>query len=234
MAEIECGKGHLYDSEQYAACPYCNNSQKQVFFETPVSAGNRTVPLEGIQPNAAGGFAVGSGGSVTKPLISPEMTPFATEIGKTRPLDMPEEKKVTEQSKTVGFMEEKLGINPVVGWLVCIEGKTKGKDYKLYGHVNTVGRSKKSDVCLDEDKTISEENHARISYSDKNNRFNIIPADGKNLFYVNGDEVLMPTLLSAYDVIDFGETTLIFVPLCGERFVWSSDENNKTINDKNN
>jgi hypothetical protein len=79
------------------------------------------------------------------------------------------------------------------------------------------------DVCLDEDKTISEENHARISYSDKNNRFNIIPADGKNLFYVNGDEILMPTQLNAFDIIEFGETALIFVPLCCERFVWKKE-----------
>ena len=219
MAEIECGKGHLYDSDQYAACPYCNSSQQQVFFETPVSAQNRTVPLEGAQQqNIAGGV------SVTKPLISPESGLVATGINKTRPLDMPEGPKVTEKNITVGYLEEKLGIDPVVGWLVSIEGKAKGKDYKLYGRVNTVGRSKKMDVCLEDDKTISEENHARISYSDKNNRFIINIAEGKNLFYVNGDEILVPTQLNAYDVIEFSdETTLIFVPLCCDRFIWQKD-----------
>ena len=24
MAQIECGRGHLYDPEKYATCPYCN------------------------------------------------------------------------------------------------------------------------------------------------------------------------------------------------------------------
>ena len=215
MAEIECGKGHLYDADQHAACPYCNSSQQQIFFETPVSTQNRTVPLEEAQQqNAAGGV---------KPLISPDAGQSVTAINKTRPLDMPGEQKVTEKSKTIGYMEEKLGINPVVGWLVCIDGKTKGKDYKLYGHVNTVGRSTEMDICLEEDKTISEENHARISYSDKNNRFNIIPADGKNLFYVNGNEVLVPTLLNSYDIIEFGETTLVFVAFCGDKFIWQKD-----------
>jgi hypothetical protein len=213
MAEIECGKGHLYDSEQYAACPYCNSAQKQVFFEDkPVGAPGKTAPLQGAQQN----------NSVTRPLITPDNSPPVISAGKTVPLDI-EAQKVTAANKTVGYMEEKMGIDPVVGWLVCIEGKTKGKDYKLYGHVNTVGRSKKMDVCLEEDKTISDENHARISYSDKNNRFNIIPADGKNLFYLNGDEILVPTQLNAYDVIDFGETSLIFVPLCCDRFIWQKD-----------
>ena len=27
MAQIECGRGHLYDPEKYAVCPYCNTHQ---------------------------------------------------------------------------------------------------------------------------------------------------------------------------------------------------------------
>ena len=219
MAEIKCAKGHSYDPDQYAACPYCNNAQQQVFFETPVVAQNATAPLGGVQQHNA---------SITSPLISPEAERSATGINKTRPLFAPaaaaEEKKVTDKQRTVGYMEEKLGLNPVVGWLVCIDGKAKGKDYKLYGHINTVGRSSKMDVALTEDKMISDENHARISYSEKNNKFFIAPADGKNLFYVNGDEILVPTQLNAYDVVDFGETTLIFVPLCSDRFIWQKED----------
>ena len=28
MAQIECGRGHLYDPEKYAVCPYCNTHQQ--------------------------------------------------------------------------------------------------------------------------------------------------------------------------------------------------------------
>jgi hypothetical protein len=79
------------------------------------------------------------------------------------------------------------------------------------------------DVSLEDDKTVSEENHAKISYSDKNNRFIIMPADGTNLFYVNEEEILVPTQLNAYDMIEFGETKLIFVPFCCDKFVWSGE-----------
>jgi len=218
MAEIECGKGHLYDSDLYAVCPYCNKSQRQGSKEKTINDVGRTAPLKDSQQKSIREH------NVTRPVISPESgRSLATDVGKTRPLTSQERQLVNDTNKTVGYMEEKLGMNPVVGWLVCIYGKSKGKDYKLYGHINTIGRSNKMDVCLEDDKTISEENHARISYSDKNNRFYITPADGKNLFYVNGREILSPTQLNAYDIIDFGETVLIFVPLCCERFIWNND-----------
>ena len=28
MAQIECGRGHLYDPEKYPTCPYCKNNQQ--------------------------------------------------------------------------------------------------------------------------------------------------------------------------------------------------------------
>ena len=28
MAQIECGRGHLYDPDKYPACPYCGGGQK--------------------------------------------------------------------------------------------------------------------------------------------------------------------------------------------------------------
>ena len=70
---------------------------------------------------------------------------------------------------------------------------------------------------------LSMENHARISYSDRNNRFNLLPGDGRNIVYLNGEEVFSATPLQAYDLIDFGETKLLFVPLCGERFTWKQE-----------
>ena len=40
MAQIECGRGHLYDPDKYSSCPYCKNNQKIV-----VSAAGRTAPI---------------------------------------------------------------------------------------------------------------------------------------------------------------------------------------------
>ena len=62
---------------------------------------------------------------------------------------------------------------------------------------------------------------ARVGYGEKNNRFTLIPADGSNVIYLNGEEVYTPVVLEPYDVIDFGQTKLVFVPLCSKRFRWS-------------
>ena len=74
---------------------------------------------------------------------------------------------------------------------------------------------------------ISSENHARISYSDKHNRFHLLPGDGRNLIYLNDEEVFAAMPLHPYDLIDFGETKLLFVPLCGDRFSWNSEGGEK-------
>ena len=104
---------------------------------------------------------------------------------------------------------------------MCIEGAEKGKDYRLLGRINTIGRGEKSDVRIQGDPAISHVNHARVGYGEKNNRFTLIPADGSNVIYLNGEEVYTPVVLEPYDVIDFGQTKLVFVPLCSKRFRWS-------------
>ena len=130
---------------------------------------------------------------------------------------------VTSAGKTVGMMQEKMGFDPVVGWLVCTEGPSRGKSYTIRGGINSIGRSDRMDITITGDRTISAENHARLSYSDKNNRFNLLPGDGRNIVYLNGEEVFSPMPLKAYDQIDFGATKLLFIPLCGEQFTWTPE-----------
>ena len=123
-----------------------------------------------------------------------------------------------------GMMQEQMGFDPVVGWLACVEGPSRGKSYTIRGGINAIGRGDRMDITITGDRTISMENHAKISYSDRNNRFNLLPGDGRNIVYLNGEEVFSATPLQAYDLIDFGETKLLFVPLCGERFTWKKEE----------
>ena len=136
---------------------------------------------------------------------------------------------VTAAGKTVGVMQAKMGFDPVVGWLVCVEGPSRGKSYTIRGGINSIGRSDRMDIVITGDMKISAENHAKVSYSDKNNRFNLIPGDGRNIVYLNDDEVFSAMPLKAYDIIDFGETKLMFVPLCGEHFTWKMGAENGTV-----
>ena len=242
MAQIECGRGHLYDPEKYPTCPYCKNNQQITvaaagrtapirvtdagrtapLSSTPVTADSRTMPPRGYTPQGAV--------SVTAPQktmpprgYAPQPPAPAAEPESTAPPKFPGP-SVLDAGKTVGMMQEQMGFDPVVGWLACVEGPSRGKSYTIHGGINSIGRSERMDITVTGDMTISAENHAKLSYSDRNNRFNLIPGDGRNIVYLNGDEVFAATPLNAYDIIDFGETKLLFVPLCGERFTWKDGE----------
>src|SRR5258708_3260880 len=51
------------------------------------------------------------------------------------------------------------GIDAVVGWLVCVHGRNRGRDYRIRSENNTVGRSENMDICISGDDLISRERH---------------------------------------------------------------------------
>ncbi|MBO6239518.1 MAG: FHA domain-containing protein [Butyrivibrio sp.] len=199
MALAECSNGHLYDTDQYATCPYCQGGINRVEFSEPTSGVGRTV-------------GIGTPGGV----------PITPEIGATvAPAGYGTPKAANEDTgKTVAVMQKSMNTDPVVGWIICIEGTDKGKDYRVFGKNNTIGRSEKMDICIKGDSTISRENHAKLAYDIKHNVFHLIPADNVNGIYVNDEPVYVPTQLHAYDLIELGESKFVFIPFCSEQFTW--------------
>ena len=110
--------------------------------------------------------------------------------------------------------------NPVVGWLVCIEGKHLGKAFPLFTGKNFIGRSIDMDVCLENDLSISRNKHAIIVFEPMRRLFFAQPGEGHELFYVNDNVILASTQLKARDVISIGLIKLMFVPFCDEKFGW--------------
>lgn len=117
---------------------------------------------------------------------------------------------------------KKIPARPIVGWLICVEGPDIGKDYRIYSQYNYIGRAEHMDICLSGDPCISAERAAIIAYDPRKNNFTFAVGTGHNLIYVN-DEVLMNSAtLNPYDQLTIGETKLLFIPLCGERFTWNT------------
>lgn len=121
---------------------------------------------------------------------------------------------------TVGVACKKTGIDPVVGWLVCVEGVERGRDYRICSERNFIGRDAKMDICIGGDDSISRENHAIISFNPKKCSFLLTPGESRGIVYLNDDEVAVPMELQAYDTIELGQTKLMFLPWCGEKFKW--------------
>lgn len=113
------------------------------------------------------------------------------------------------------------GVDPVVGWLVCVDGPDRGRDYRLHSERNFIGRASGMDVAVLGDDTVSRENHAVVSFNPRGNEFKVAPGTGRGLVYLNDTEVEAPKKLSAGDLVTVGRTRLRFVPLCGKDFSWS-------------
>ena len=114
--------------------------------------------------------------------------------------------------------------DPVVGWLVVIEGPGKGSAVQIGNGQNTVGRDE-SRIRLDfGDPQISRTDHAVISYDPRANQFYIQQGKGVNLVYLEGSPVLAPTLLEHGSTISIGGTTLRFVAFCDDKFRWKDAE----------
>lgn len=130
-----------------------------------------------------------------------------------------------DDAQTVALAQDRMGFNPTAGWLVCASGAARGQDYKIRTERNSLGRSDKMDICIKGDLGISRENHAVISYNPKARTFSLIPGEGKSIIYLNGQEVLSPVRLTAYDRIEISATVLVFIPLCSEVFSWDDEAN---------
>ncbi len=112
--------------------------------------------------------------------------------------------------------------DPPVGWLVVVQGPGQGKVVTIGNGSNAIGRDPGERICLDfGDETISRHGHTTITYDPRGKKFYIQHGGGKNLTYVEENPVLLPTELEAFSNIQIGETVLLFVPLCGERFDWA-------------
>ena len=125
---------------------------------------------------------------------------------------------VGNDQRTVGIFSSKGKFMPVVGWFVCTDGNEKGRDYRIVSGRNFVGRSYQMDIVISDDPEISRENHCSVVYDPKTFSFNIVPGSG--MVYINDKEIVNPYVLTPYDKVVLGKTTLQFIPYCKEGVIW--------------
>lgn len=226
MEIIGCGKGHYYNPELYSTCPECAKENGGIDYL------GVTEPVDFSQ------YANNIGS--TEPAYFHGVGDIA-DIGKTEPVsclldnvmktsdfkDSFQNKagsKVQDYGKTMYVTPNGMGsipFNPVVGWLVCIEGPAKGRDYQIHSHYNYIGRGQHMDICISGDECISTERAAVIAYDTEEKFFSFGPSMGHNVVRVNGKMLMNAVVLNAFDELTIGKTKLLFVPLCGERFDWN-------------
>ncbi len=103
-----------------------------------------------------------------------------------------------DPDKTMSINGTTDSVNPVTGWLVCIEGPQYGKDYKIHAGKNFIGRADNMHIQILGDNSISRINHAAIIYDSKNRSTYLLPGDSSGLAYLNGEAVYTPVALSPF------------------------------------
>ena len=135
MNLTKCKNGHYYDADKYPNCPHCTggvNTDDDVTVnmeQTGTGFGNS----QGISQTV--GFwepsqsqSSPSPSSVTLgPGNGPVSLMQAVNAAAAVPVNVQQE---ADEDKTVSYYGGTLETEPVVGWLVCIEGKQLGKAFE--------------------------------------------------------------------------------------------------------
>ena len=126
-----------------------------------------------------------------------------------------------EAQQSVSEQVKKSGpIDPVVGWLVCIQGNHFGDSFNIVAGMNSIGRNDSNRIVLDRDPSVSREKHALITYEPKHRHFYVKPGDSSGLTYLNEEYITETKQIKEKDTIELGNSKFIFIPLCGEDFTW--------------
>ncbi|HEX4802277.1 MAG TPA: FHA domain-containing protein [Myxococcaceae bacterium] len=199
MAEkmIRCAEGHFFDPSKHTACPWC---------ALPADAGPGSEKTRPLRPVVAEMGPPPLPGAVPPPPVFPPPQP-AVAPAATRRLG-------TESG--IGKPD------PVVGWLVVLDGPDRGRDYRLHSEKNFIGRAPHMDVCIASDDTVSRERHGVIIFDPKKQVFWVLPGDSSGLVYLNGEIVHSPSQINRDDVLEIGHSKLVLIPFCGEKYSWAS------------
>lgn len=210
MAIVRCERGHHYNDSQTPTCPYCEGD----------GLIGQTIPLNEVAPSVT---PAPVGGMNQTEMLTPKPTVSYNNGG----ADIPATKFVADvQDGHTVLMnpakQDEISINandlPVTGWFVVVEGDHTGTDLRVHTGRNTIGRAKSNDICLDFDQKITKENACSITYDGRSNEFFITIGEDKNGIYLNNSILLQPTKITDDDVLEIGETKLVFRAFCNDKF----------------
>ncbi len=111
--------------------------------------------------------------------------------------------------------------DPVVGWVVVIDGPGRGQARAVGYGMNSIGRGPTERISLEfGDEQMSRTGHAVLTYDPRSRKFYLQHGGGRNLTYLGDQAVLTPTEIVSNTDILIGRTKLRFIALCGPDFDW--------------
>lgn len=199
-----CNKGHWYDTSVSKACPHCKQESEKLGIRlNDIEEDDRTISIAeaGISLGKELDAIIGNASGVMPSRAEPQ----------------------SDDDKTISFgFFGTAKVQPVTGWLVCMTGKERGKDFRLHVGKNFIGRSQSMDVVLVDDKKISRNKHCSVIYDPKGDLF-YVSAEGGNLVYLNDELLETSKELEEDDKITIGDTRLVFIPFSRGKRKWEEE-----------
>ena len=153
-------------------------------------------------------------------ILTPQQNVF---VPAAQPVATPEPPKPVDPNATVAMTESDMDYLPRVharAFLVCIDGPMTGASFVFQENKAVIGRQKNYEIALFRDNSVSRSQHAIIRYDKDYLKYTIEPGEADKIVTVNGFQINQPYVLGLYDIIGIGQSRLLFIPVCSEKFAW--------------
>lgn len=163
-------------------------------------------------------------------VAEPEQIPVAVESEQvvSEPVAVPnvaveEPVQPDDPNATVTITESDMDYTPRThtrAFFVCIDGPMTGASFVFRENKAIIGRQMDYEISLFRDNSVSRNPHAIINYYQDAIRYTVSCGDAEKRVSVNGQYISVETELKLYDVVGIGQSRLLFVPICSEKFAW--------------
>ncbi len=210
MADKRCENGHFID-ESWDLCPYCpaESGEKEIPVVRPARA---VAPAEPAPARPMPNSPVSAPRRTEAPVVAPA-APVAPVV------------QMPPMERTVAVPKSDLSGAPakryVVGWLVGLNGATRGESFPVRIGRNVLGRDRRSDIVITDDQASS--HHADLVFRPEERRFILMDHNSTNGTYVNEGEIEPRRDLAVQDVIRIGSQKFVFMPLIHDGFYWDDE-----------
>ena len=117
-------------------------------------------------------------------------------------------------------LNEDKNSNPVIGYLICIDGMHKGKSFDIKEGRNFIGRSMAMDISLSGNPKIQRERHAIVTFDPRSKTCFFQPEETRELIYINDELVFGPSKINHEDIILMADEKFIFFKLTCDKIDW--------------
>ena len=142
----------------------------------------------------------------------PEPAPVGQPAPIRQPAPAPYQQPVNDPyQQSAAQMKTTPADDPVIGWLVCINGMDRGVSYPLLGKINTIGSSQSNDIQIHGESDVAAENHACIAYDEQTTACILLVGVGRKVS-LNGEYNDYSQPLNKFDIITIGNSQFVYAP----------------------